>query len=340
MRRRDFLVGSAAIVGCSRGGPRLNVYNWSDYIAPDTIANFERETGIRVRYGTYESAPELLAKIITGNSGWDVVFPSAEHVRPLTALGLLADLRHKLLPGLDALHQAFQRPPWDPELRTTVPYMHGATGIVYQKSLQLAPQHWSDLWNPALGGKITMLDEASEVLGVCLQMAGHSLNSADPSELRAAQQDAIRQKKLVRAYLNAEVRDQLIAGDVTASQVWAVTAAQAMAGAPGRLGWVLPSEGFPRYADTVAILRESARVETAHRFLDYLLRPAVAANIARVTRTATVNAGALKLLTEEDRNSPVLYPAPELLEKGEWFEPQPAASQRLRDRLWTEVKSA
>src|SRR5580658_11352857 len=93
MRRRTFLMGFAAgAAACSRR-PRLNVYNWSDYVAPDTIANFENESGIEVRYGTYESVPEMLAKVMGGNSGWDVVFPSAEYIQPMLDMGLLAPLR-------------------------------------------------------------------------------------------------------------------------------------------------------------------------------------------------------------------------------------------------------
>src|SRR6516164_1613785 len=103
MKRRTFLTAVAATsFGCAHTGPRLNVFNWSSYVAPDTISNFEQETGIRVRYGTYESAPEMLAKVMGGNSGWDVVFPSLEYVHPMRDLGLLS----QLIPAqLQNLHQ-------------------------------------------------------------------------------------------------------------------------------------------------------------------------------------------------------------------------------------------
>src|SRR5579863_1660665 len=276
MRRRAFLIGAAGAAACSRR-PRLNVYNWSDYVAPDTIANFEQETGIRVRYGTYESIPEMLAKVMTGNSGWDVVFPSAEYIQPMREMGLLAPLRGEWLRNLDALDAPFRRPPWDPELRWNVPYMWGVTGIVYQRSVNPPPNSWRDLWDSRLAGKVTMLDDPPEVLGACLKMLGYSLNSADPAELAKAQAEAVAQKRLLRAYLNAEVRDQLVAGDVSVAQAWAVTAGQAIAAAPDKLAFVLPSEGFARFADTVTILKESRRAELAHRFINYLLRPEVAA---------------------------------------------------------------
>ena len=158
--------------------------------------------------------------------------------------------------------------------------------------------------------------------------------------MRAAAAEANRQKPLLRAYLNAEVRDQMVAGDVAAAQAWAVTAAQAIAAAPDRLAFAYPIEGFARFADNVCILRESRRTETAHRWIDYLLRPPVAASIVQATRTAPANGAAFALLPASLRDDAVLYPAPEILSRGEWFAPQSTASQRLRDRLWTEMKSA
>jgi spermidine/putrescine-binding protein len=191
-----------------------------------------------------------------------------------------------------------------------------------------------------LRGRLTMLDDEPEVLGACLMKLRDSINSANPDELRAARQEALNQKPLLRAYLNAEVRDQAAAGDVLAAQAWAVTAAQAIAAAPGKLAFAFPSEGFPRFADNVVILRESRRVEAAHRWINYLLRPQVAAGIVMATHTASANQQALSYLPPQVRQDPVLYPPPEVLARGEWFQAQPAASQRLRDRLWTEIKSS
>jgi spermidine/putrescine transport system substrate-binding protein len=339
MRRRTYLLAGAASAACSRG-PRLNVYNWSDYIAPETVSQFEREYGVRIHYGTYESNQEMLAQVMSGNSGWDVVFPSGDFIEPMRALKLLAPLDHALLPNLSALSPEFQRPPWDPELRWGIPYMHGVTGILHQSSLQPAPASWSDLWDARLRGRLTMLDDEPEVLGACLKKLRDSINSANPIELRAARQEALAQKPLLRAYLNAEVRDQAAAGDVLAAQAWAVTAAQAIAAAPGKLTFAFPSEGFPRFADNVAILRESRRVEAAHHWINYLLRPQVAAGIVMATHTASANQEALRYLPPLVRQDPVLYPPAEVLARGEWFLAQPAASQKLRDRLWTEIKSS
>ena len=147
------------------------------------------------------------------------------------------------------------------------------------------------------------------------------------------------QKRLLRAYLNAEVRDQLVAGDVAAAQLWATTSQQAIE-ASADLAYIYPREGFSLYADSVVLLRESRRERLAHRFIDYLLRPKVAADIILASKTATPNAGARALLPESVRDNTTLFPTAQILERGEWLVTMPPDAQRLRDRIWTEIKSA
>jgi spermidine/putrescine transport system substrate-binding protein len=299
------------------------------------IARFEHERGVRVRYGTYESNEEMLAKVVTGNSGWDVVFPTHSRLAPMARNGLLAALDHRRLPSLGNLDGKFQKPAWDPALRWGVPYMWNATGIAYNRQQVAKPLGWADLWSGALRGRITMLDDPEDVIGACLQLLGFPFDSVDESQLQKAKAQAIRQKRLLRAYLNAEVRDQLVAGDVLAAQLWSTTTAQAMH-ADSQLGFVYPQEGFPLYCDCAAILRESGRYQLAHEFLDFLLRPDVAAANARAADTATANGSAQAMLPHE----PVLYPADEIYRRGVWPPTLPSAAQRYRDQLWTEIKSA
>lgn len=338
MKRRSFIAGAAAAVsGCGRRTRRLNVYNWSDYIGRETIPAFERQFNVHVRYGTYEVVEEMFAKVMTGNSGWDVVFPSNSYVVPMRRMNLLARLDRHSLPNIVNLGDRFRRPFWDPELEWSIPYMHGSTGIVYSKKAPAATA-WGDLWTDRYGGRMTMLDDPAEVFGACLKRLGYSVNATDPAGLEKAKQLALQQKPFLRAYLNAEVRDQLIAGDVLAAQSWSVTAQQAIE-ISDTLAFAYPREGFPLYCDTAAILRESSSKELAHEFLNYLLRPEVAAAIATEMRTATANGAARSLLPAKDRDNATLYPSTQILAGGEWFRALPAAAERLRDRLWTEVKS-
>jgi spermidine/putrescine transport system substrate-binding protein len=340
MNRRTFFLGLSGLAGCtSSRKPRLNVFNWSDYLGKDTVSGFERESGAEVRYAVYESNEEMLAKVFGGNSGWDVVFPSNYFIQPMRESRLLAPVRHQLLSNIGNLDTMLSSPVWDPGLEWSVPYMWGATGIIYNKQLSPAPSGWADLWNHRLKGRMTMLDDPADAMGAALKKLGLSINTPAAGDMKRAQRELLSQKPLVRAYLNAEARDQLVAGDLLAAQLWATTSAQAMEAAP-HLDFVYPREGFALYADNAVILRESRKQELAHEFINFLLRPEVASEIVRVSKTATANAAARALLPEPLRNSPVLYPDSRTLARGEWFAPLPSQAQRMRDRMWTEIKSA
>ncbi len=183
-----------------------------------------------------------------------------------------------------------------------------------------------------------MLDDPFDTLGACLKKLGLSINSSDAEQLRRGQREALRQKPLLRAYLNAEARDQLVSGDVLAAHMWNTTAQQAM-DSSGEVGFVYPAEGYAVYPDCAVILRESKRTELAHQFINFLLRPDIAAANALAARTTTTNRGGRQILPEAFRNNATLYPAPEVVARGEWAKTLDPATQRLRDRLWTEIKA-
>jgi spermidine/putrescine transport system substrate-binding protein len=331
---------AGASLGCTTARQRrLNVFNWDNYVARQTIPEFEQRFNCRVRYSVYASAEEMLAKVMSGNSGWDVVFPSNSFIQPMQDLALLQPLDHSRLPNLAHLDGRFQSPQWDPSLGWCVPYMHGATGILYSKVVRKQPAAWSDLWQDSYGRRVTMLDDPGEVFAACLRRLGQSINSGDVGHLKRARDLALEQKPLLRAYLNEEVRDQVVAGDVVAAQMWAQVAQVAIDSNP-QLAFVFPREGFALYADNSCILRESKHQDLAYEFLNYLLEPSVAAAIANEVRAATANSEARTLLPESQRNNPVLYPDSETLQRGEWFRALPNAVQRIRDRYWTEIKSA
>lgn len=335
MNRRWFLTASLA-TACSRDKrPRLNVYNWSTYIDPAMLNRFENERGVHLRYGTYESNEEMLAKVMTGNSGWDIVFPTHSRLAPMARNGLIAPLDHSRLPSLKNLDSRFQHPAWDPILQWGVPYMWNATGVIYNRAQTSRPEGWAALWNLSLRGRLTMLDDSEDVIGACLQKLGSPFGSTDENQLQSAKAEAVRQKPLLRAYLNAEVRDQLVSGDVLEAQIWSTTAAQAIH-ADSKLAFVYPAEGYPLYCDCGVVLRESGRYELAHDFLEFLLRPEVAAANARVAETATANGPAQAMLPVDT----VLYPPDDTYRRGVWPSALPAVAQRYRDRLWTEIKSS
>jgi spermidine/putrescine transport system substrate-binding protein len=334
------MTAGACLAGCSRDRrPRLNVFNWSSYIDPQTVPKFEAEFGARVRYSVYEGNEEMLARVMSGNSGWDIVFPTSYIVKPMLANDLLAPVHHEALTNLANLEPGFQKPTWDERLQWSVPYMVTAAGIAYNRKLVPPPVAWDDMWSPRLRGRITMLDDPFDLLGASLKKLGHSVNATDPAELRQAQQAAIAQKPLLRAYVNAEVRDQLVSGDVLAAQMWNTTAQQAMDSSQD-VAFAYPREGYAVYPDCSVILRESKHQELAHQFINFLLRADIAAANALAARTTTTNSAARKLLPADFRDNQTLYPPPDVVARGEWAQTMSPDSQQLRDRLWTEIKSA
>jgi spermidine/putrescine transport system substrate-binding protein len=346
MNRRVFLKNATVLAGaaaaatsCTLGRKRLNVFNWENYVAPNTIPDFEHEFSCKVRYSTYGSAEEMLARVMAGNSGWDVVFPSNSFINPMRELDLLEPLDHRRLTLLSNLDNHFRSPEWDSSLDWCVPYMYSATGVVYSKKVSRPVTGWADLWTDSYSRRVTMLDDPAEVFGACLKLLGGSVNATGDRELKSARDLAIRQKPLLRAYLNEEVRDQVVAGDVLVAQMWAQVAQVAIE-ANSDLAFAFPTEGFPLYADNCAVLRESRHKDLAWEFLNYLLRPKVALDIVIAMRTATANRGARDLLPENLRTNEVLYPGDEILKRGEWFRPLPGEAQKRRDMYWTEIKSA
>ncbi len=281
----------------------------------------------------------MLAKVMSGNSGWDVVFPSNSFIEPMRSLGLLCPLDHRRLPLLSNLANKFQSPEWDRNLEWCVPYMHSATGILYAKNVSPHPSAWSDLWSNTYRRRMTMLDDPAEVFAACLRRLDCSINSGNEHELKQARDLAEQQKPLLRAYMSEEVRDQVVAGEVLVAQMWAQVAAVAMEASP-HLAFAFPEEGFALYADNACVLRESKHKDLAFEFLNYLLDARVAADVSIAIRGATANAAARALLPNSLRSDPVLYPDAQILRRGEWFRALSAPAQRLRDRYWTEIKSA
>jgi len=311
----------------------LTIYNWSDYIGDDTIAGFEREFGVRVVYDTYESNEDLLAKLQAGATGYDVIVPTGYAVRILRALDLLWPLERSLLSNWHHLAPVFLDQVFDPGNRYSVPWMWGDTGLAYRSDLTGRPESWAVFFDPTLRGKMTQLDDMRDVIGCWLKYRGHSLNSTVPGELQQARADAIRAKPNLKSYVSAPVKAQLIAGDVWVAQLWNGDTAQAQTEHPA-IAFTVPREGSMIYLDSLVIPRGARHLRAAHEFINYVLRPEVAAGIADRTGYGSPNADALSL-----QQRPLAAPGPEILTQLEYQDDLGAATE-LWDRIWTEIKAA
>jgi len=340
--RREFVRASAAagaVLGlgplaaaCDRR-PRLNLYIWSDYLAPDTIPDFERETGIRVTVDTYESNEEMAAKLLAGAQGYDVIVPSSYILTSLVAADLLLPLPPGALANLGNVAPMFRAGTANPHHGFAVPYQWGLTGIAWRRDkVPELPATWGVFLDSARAGRMTMMDDGREVLGAMLRYRGHSINSTDPAELDGSRADAIAARANLEAFISAPVKGQLISGDVWIAQLWNGDAAQARIEAPA-IEFLVPREGSTIWTDFLAIPANAPNVPDALRFLDYILRPEVAARIAAATGYGSANAAATALLPH-----PVPYPSPEEMARLE-FQRDLGAATELVDRMWTEVKA-
>ena len=340
--RRAFVRATAAagaavglgpwLAACDRR-PQLNIYMWSDYIAPETIPDFERETGIHVTVDTYESNAEMLAKLLAGARGYDIIIPTSYLLPSLVGAGLLLQIPPGALPNLGNIAPMFQVPSANPHPDYAVPYEWGTSGIAWRRDkVSRSPDSWGVFLDPAHAGRMTMMDDAREVLGAMLRYRGHSLNSVEPGELLQAKADAMAARRNLLAYVSAPVRGQIVAGDVWIAQMWNGDAAQAAVEAPA-IAYAVPREGSSIWMDTLAIPSNAPNVLEALRFLDYILRPEVAARIATVTGYGTANAAATALLSD-----PVPYPTPEELARLEFYRDL-GENTEVFDQIWTEVKA-
>lgn len=312
----------------------LAIYNWSDDIAPETVPDFEREFGVKVSYDVYESNEELFAKLQTGASEYDLVFPSSYIVEVLIATGLAGPVHRQYLTNYGNLSPLFLDRAFDRGNRHSVPWQWGVTGFAYRKDkIAGVPDSWGILQDAQYRGKMTQMDDGRDVLGSWLRYRGHSLNSVNEAELFAARDDAIRAKANLKAYISAPVKAQLISGDVWLAQLWNGDARQAMAEDP-RIDYVVPKEGCTIWLDSMVVPAGAPHRRAAHEFINYVLRPEVGAKIARAHGYGTPNVPAAALVPDG-----VPYPSDDEMKRLE-YQVDLGHATPLWDQLWTEIKSA
>ncbi len=328
---------SAAGAGMADLGPmekELHIYNWSDYIAEDTVPNFEKEFGVKVTYDTYESNEEMVAKLQAGATGYDIIVPSGYIIPVLTATDLIDPINRKYITNWGNVSPIFQNLPTDPESVHTVPWQWGTTGIAYRSDRITTPiESWAVFHDQKFHGKMTMMDDGREVIGAFLRYRGHSLNSTDAQELAQSKADSIEAKKHLKAYISAPVKAQLISGDVWISQLWNGDTTQAKAEQPN-LAYVIPKEGCTIWGDSMCVPRSAPNKRAAHEWMSYILRPEVGAALSDATGYGTPNAAAAKQM-----QNPVPYPTEDELKRLE-YQVDLGKDTAVWDQIWTEIKSA
>jgi spermidine/putrescine transport system substrate-binding protein len=329
----------AAEVDRSRLSKTLNIYNWSDYIAEDTVPNFEKEFGVKVNYDTYEGNEALLAKLQSGATGYDIVVPTGYMVEIMIKQGLLTPITHENIPNLKGVSEALQDPPYDPGRKHTVPWQWGTTGFAYNsKTVSGTVDSWKLLWDPNYMRKITMLDDMRSAISVALKLHGYSLNSTSEKELMEAKKLLMEQKPLLKAYISAPVKSLLISREVWLSQLWVGDTLMAK-DENNAIDYCIPKEGCEIWDDNLAIPKTAPHKYTAEVWMNFCLRPEVSAAVSNFVHYATPVEAAKKLIYKEDLNNPGIYPSVEVMQRLE-FQKDVGEATRIYDQIWTELKAA
>jgi len=337
----------------------VNVYNWSDYIAEDTLERFHKATGIKVVYDVYDANEVLEAKLLAGNSGYDVIFPSAQpFAQRHIAGGVYRAIDRAKLPHYKHLDpeilKALEKV--DPGNRHVVPYMWGTTGIGYnvakvKEALGEDPpvDSWRLLLDPEVVSKlagcgVTLMDDEAEALGAALIYLGKSPNTTDPKEIEAAAEVILKVRPHIRYFHSSQYINDLANGDACVALGYSGDVIQARdraseVGNDVEIAYSIPREGAIIWVDVMAIPKDAPHPGNAHAFIDFLLRPEVIAGISNYVAYANANQSATELVDAEVREDPGVYPPAEVRARLVASDVPSSEIQRLRTRTWTRVKT-
>jgi len=343
-----FLIASVTLLsGCGSSTESENgqviVYNWGEYIDPETLTMFEEETGIKVIYDEFETNEIMYPKVETGASLCDVVCPSDYMIQKMIDNDLLAELDFEKLPNatenIGAQYWESSRQ-FDAENKYSVPYCWGTVGILYNKTMVDEPvTSWSVLWDEKYADNILMQDSVRDAFMVALKLNGYSMNSTNEAELETAMQSLIEQKPLVQAYVIDEVRDKMIGGEAALGVIYSGEAIYTQRENPD-LEYVIPKEGTNIWIDSWVIPKNAPNMENAHIFINFMCRPDIALKNFEYITYSTPNEGAQKLIEDEDiRNSPIAFPDLSQYDNLETFSYLGEEGDALYNDLWKKVKS-
>ncbi len=344
MKRILALTGLLFAFGAAAEDQTLNVYNWSEYMPDAVLEQFTAETGIEVNYSTYDSNEVMYAKLKTlqgagGDAGYDIVVPSNYYISKMRSEGLLLELDHAKLSGLENLDPKLMDRGFDPGNRYSLPYLWGTTGLGVNRML-LPGQGigaWADLWNPAFGNSVLLLDDMREVMGLGLIAAGYSVNETDPQRIREAYHKLKALMPNVRLFDAESPKVKLLEGEVRLGMIWNGEVYMANQEEAGILEYIYPKEGVMLWIDNLAIPKGAPHADAAHRFIDFLLRPEIAKQITEEIGYASPNLKAIELLPLEVRNNPTVYPGEAQMQQVHLQEDIGEALQ-IYERYWQQLK--
>jgi spermidine/putrescine transport system substrate-binding protein len=317
----------------------LFIYIWSEYIPDQVIADFTKETGIKVNISTYDSNEAMYAKIKLVGKGYDLIVPSSYYVGLMRDQGLLLPLDKKLLPNFKNLGKQFINQPFDPDNSYSVPYMWGSTSIAVNTELlgNGTVTSLADLWKPELKGKLLLPNDSREVIGLGLKVLGYPINDANPAHLEQAYKKLKELMPSVRTFDSDSPKQALLSGEVAAGVIWNGEAYIANGENPA-IAYLYPKEGFSLWLDSFCLPKGAKNLAEAHIFLDYILRPEVAAIISGEMGYSSPNAKVGEYLDKKVYNNPIVYPKEADTRRGEFLNNLDDATNQLYEQYWMKLK--
>lgn len=337
--------------------PVVNIYNWSDYIAEDTIEKFTAETGIKVNYDVFDSNEIAEAKLLTGNSGYDIVVPSASFLERQIQADLFQKLDKSALSNLGNMDKAIMSAVTaaDPDNEHAVVYMWGTTGFGYNVSaiaerMPDAPvDSWEMIFNPEIVSKfadcgVSLLDAPAEVLPAALKYLGLNPLSESPDDLAKAEELIVSIRPYIRYFHSSQYISDLANGDTCLAHGYSGDVLQARDRAAEaeqgvEIAYIIPKEGAVVWFDMMAIPTDAPHPGNAHKFIDFVMQPQIAADISNYVYYANANAASFDLIDIEVTEDPAIYP-PDVV-KQNLFATRAYAPRfdRLLTRSWTRIKT-
>jgi putrescine transport system substrate-binding protein len=360
---RTFAIAAAAIAVLWTGsagaqGRIVNVYNWSDYIEPTLLEDFSNETGIKVRYDTFDSNDTLETKLLAGKSGYDVVVPTGFFLERQIKAGVFQKLDKSKLSNLGNLWPEIARrlAVYDPGNQYAVNYMWGTTGIGYnvKKAREILGadakiDSWDIVFKPESLAKfkgcgVHMLDSADDILPAALKHLGFDPNSRNEGELQKAADLMSKIRPSVRKFHSSEYLSALASGEICFAVGFSGDVKQAQKRAAEakndvEVAYAIPKEGAQLWFDNLAIPKDAKNVAEAHAFINYLQKPEVAAKNSNLISYANGNLASQKLLDKEVLDDRTIYPDEATMSRLYTIKVYDNATQRLMNRLWTRIKT-
>ena len=351
------LVANILMSGAVSADSKVHVYNWSDYIAKPVLADFTAKTQIQVVYDVFDSNEALEGKLLAGRSGYDVVVPSDHFLARQINAGAFGKLDKSLLPNWDNLEPRLmeQVAVNDPGNQYAVPYLWGTNGIGYNvdKVKEVLGvdtiDSWAVLFEPENMQKLSscgvaFLDSADEMLPAVLNYLGLDPNSHKSADYKKAEEKLAKIRPYVTYFHSSKYVGDLANGNICVAAGFSGDVLQAAdraddAGQGVRVAYSIPKEGGNLWFDMLAIPADAKNVEEAHAFINYLLEPAVIAQVSDYVGYANPNRYADELMDEDVRNNPAVYPEQAVLDNLFVSKPLPSNVQRIKTRSWTRFKS-